>query len=136
MGTKERYQGIQTVFKKANSDSCLFLCLLSIAEDYLKKPVDFIQAYRDAIDNKFINDNFYCYQQENILTMLTGKKWKKEIREKLPSPVPEEMYTVEKWYNRKTGYTHFKRRGFDSLVSSRTVLEGKLQSYYCYVVED
>ena len=79
-----------------------------------------------------IDEQFYCVNQELILEVLTGKKWTKKIMPKLPDKVPDKMYTVEKWYNPRTNFTHFKRRAFDTLKTSVTVKEGKLVEYYTY----
>lgn len=136
MNIKERYNGIQTVFEKAGDYACLFLSLLSIAEEYTGLPVDFIVAYRKCIELGLIEKDFYCNDQEKMLYELTGKKWKKTVVKELPDLVPENMYTVEKWHNDRTGFTHFKRRGFDTLENSATVKEGKIIEYYCYSVEE
>lgn len=136
MNTKERYNGIQTVFEKAGESACLFLSLLSIAEEYTGLPVDFIVAYRKCIDSGLIEKDFFCNDQEKILYEFTGKKWKKTVLKELPNPVPENTYTVEKWHNERTGFTHFKRRTFDTLESSVTVKEGSIVEYYCYSVEE
>lgn len=135
MNAKERYDGIQTVFEKAAESGCLFLSLLSTAEEYTGLPVDFIVAYRKCIDLGLIEKDFFCNDQEKILYELTGAKWKKTVLKELPSSVPENIYTVEKWYNDRTGFTHFRRRGFDTLESSVTVKEGYIKEYYCYSVE-
>lgn len=136
MDVKERYNGIQTVFEKAGESGCLFLSLISIAEEYTGLPVDFIVAYRKCIELGLIEKDFYCLDQSKILETFTGSKWKKTILKELPNPVPESMYTVEKWFNKRTGFTHFKRRGFDTLESSVTVKEGYIKEYYCYSVEE
>jgi hypothetical protein len=136
MTVKERYAGIQSVFYNANKYSCLFLCLLSIAEEASWQAVDLIGVYRHCIKKHWIDDDFTCLNQTAILEYITGKHWRREVRKSLPDPVPDEMYTVEKWYNPRTGFTHFKRRGFDTLYSSNTVKEGKLKEYYCYIMED
>lgn len=136
MNVKERYKGIQTVFEKAGESACLLLSLLSIAEEYTGLPVDFIVAYRKCIELGLIEKDFYCNDQEKMLYELTGKKWKKTVVKELPDLVPENMYTVEKWHNDRTGFTHFKRRGFDTLENSATVKEGKIIEYYCYSVEE
>ena len=136
MNVKERYNGIQTVFEKAGKSSCLFLSLLSIAEEYTGLPVDFIVAYRKCIELGLIEKDFFCNDQEKILYELTGTKWKKTVLKELPDPLPENMYTVEKWHNDRTGFIHFKRRGWDTLDSSVTVKEGKIAEYYCYSVEE
>lgn len=136
MNAKERYEGIQTVFENAGENACLFLSLLSIAEEYTGLPVDFIVAYRKCIDLGFIEKDFFCNDQEKILYTFTGKKWKKTVMKELPNPVPYEMFTIEKWYNPRTDFTHFKRRGWDTLKSSVTVKEGYIKEYYCYEVEE
>lgn len=132
---KNRYDGIQTVMKNAGESACLFLSLLSIAEECTGLPVDFIVAYRRCIELGLIEKDFFCNDQEKILYEFTGEKWNKTIVKELPSPVPKNMYTVEKWFNEKTGFTHFKRRGFDTLESSVTVKEGSIVEYYCYEVQ-
>ena len=136
MDVKERYNGIQTVFEKAGESACLFLSLLSIAEEYRGMPIDFIKAYRKCIELGLIEKDFYCKDQERILSLFAGEKWKKTVLKELPDPVPENTYTVEKWFNERTGFTHFKRRGFDTLESSVTVKEGSIVEYYCYTVKD
>ena len=135
MNVKERYNGVQTVFEKAGDYACLFLSLLSIAEEYTGLPVDFIVAYRKCIELGLIDKDFFCSDQKKILYEFTGKKWRKTVVKKLPDPVPDEMFTVEKWYNPRTDFTHFKRRAFDTLESSVTVKEGHIKEYYCYEVE-
>ena len=136
MNVKERYNGVQTVFEKAGDYACLFLSLLSIAEEYTGLPVDFIVAYRKCIELGLIDKDFYCKNQEKMLYELTGKKWNKTIVKELPDPVPENMFTIEKWYNPRTDFTHFKRRAFDTLESSVTTREGKIVEYYCYEAEE
>lgn len=136
MNVQERYNGIQTAMKNAGESACLFLSLLSIAEEYTGLPVDFIVAYRKCIDLGLIEKDFFCNNQEKILHTFTGEKWNKTIVKELPSSVPEGMFTVEKWFNERTGLTHFRRRGFDTLESSVTVREGYIKEYYCYSVGD
>lgn len=136
MNVQERYNGIQTVMEKAGESACLFLSLLSIAEEYTGLPVDFIVAYRKCLELGLIEKDFFCNNQEKILYEFTGEKWNKTIVKELPDPVPENMFTIEKWYNPRTDFTHFKRRGWDTLESSVTVKEGYIKEYYCYTVED
>lgn len=136
MTTKQRYEGIQTAFLNANKYACLFLSLLSIAEEYSSTQLDFIEAYRRCRSKGLIDDDFYCKDQEAILYDLTGTRWKKQIMKKLPEIVPDLMYTVEKWYNPRTDFTHFKRRGFDTLIGSITVKEGSIKEYYTYTAEE
>lgn len=135
MNVKERYEGIQTVFEKAGESGCLFLSLLSIAEEYTGLPVDFIVAYRKCIELGLIDKDFFCNDQEKILYELTGAKWEKTVVKEL-DPLPENMFPVEKWYNPRTGFTHFRQRSFDTLESSVTVRDGYIKEYYCYSVGD
>ena len=132
MGSKQRYSGLQTLFGVAHDTSCLFLCMLSIAEEQTGHDIDFITAYNVCLKMGAIDEQFYCTNQELILKILTGKEWTKQIIHKLPDKIPDKMYTVEKWYNPRTNFTHFKRRAFDTLKASVTVKEGKLVEYYTY----
>ena len=106
--------------------------MLSIAEEQTGHDIDFITAYNACLKVRAIDEQFYCVNQELILEVLTGKKWTKKIMPKLPDKVPDKMYTVEKWYNPRTNFTHFKRRAFDTLKTSTTVREGILVEYYTY----
>ena len=133
---KERYKGIQTVFKRAGESACLFLSLMSIAEEYTGLDIDFIWAYDTCRDMNLIKKDFYCMDQETILRVFTNRIWKKTVLKSLPERVPDNMYTIQKWYNDRTGFTHFRRRGFDTLESSVTVNEGHIVEYYCYTVEE
>jgi hypothetical protein len=136
MTVKERYDGIQTAFFNANRYACLFLSLLSIAEDVTGNPSDFIGMYKLCLKKHWIDKEFACLDQCAILKYLTGKTWKREVLTFLPLPVPDNMYTVEKWYNPRTKFTHFKRRFVDTITGSITVSEGKIKKYYCYTMED
>lgn len=134
MTTKQRYEKIQSVLAIAGQSACLFLCILSIAEDYKGGDLDLIWSIFVAKREGCLQDDFYVSDQEKLLLLLTGRTWKRSVVTKLPDRIPDNMYTVEKWYNPRTGYTHFKRRGYDTLASSVTVKEGKLKEYYCYEV--
>lgn len=135
MTVKQRYEGIQTVLLEAGNSACLFLCILSIAEQYLNKDIDFIWAYNILKSTGCVTKDFYMLDQEKALFVLTEKTWRKAEYTALPDVVPAKMYTVEKWYCPKTGFTHFKRRAYDTLESSNTVKHGKLIAYYTYIVE-
>lgn len=136
MNVKDRYNGIQTVFKNAGESACLFLSLLSIAEEYTNSSIDFIDAYNKCIRAGLIRDDFYCIDQEKILFTFTGKQWKKTVLKSLPDKVPDNVFTIAKWYNKRTNFTHFRRRGFDTLSNSVTVKEGSIKEYYCYEAQE
>lgn len=142
----EKYIGLQTKMLKSADEikqfgdySCLFLCLCSIAEEYNESHhsryrVDILADYLACRSKGYIGDEFFVKDSPAVLEYLTGQKWKREIVEKLPEPVPDNMYTVERWYNQKTRYTHFRRRWGDTLVDSNTVRNGKLTNYYLFTV--
>lgn len=116
-----------------NRYGCLFLSLLSIAEERTGKKVDLIDAYHDSLKRGWIDGDMWCKDQCAILQHLTGEKWTREVvePEKLPNPVPKDSFTVEK-YVKKNGCTHFRRRYLDTIRNCNTVREGRLTAYYVY----
>ena len=143
---REKYIGLQTKMLKSANDikqfgdySCLFLCLCSIAEEYNESHhsryrVDILADYLACRSKGYIGDEFFVKDSTAVLEYLTGQKWKREIVEKLPEPVSDNVYTVERWYNQKTRYTHFRRQWGDTLVDSNTVRNGELTNYYLFTV--
>ena len=143
---RQKYIGLQTKMLKSADDiklfgdySCLFLCLCSIAEEYNESHhsryrVDILADYLACRSKGYIGDEFFVKDSPAVLEYLTGQKWKREVVEKLPDTVPDNMYTVEQWYNQKTRYTHFRRLWGDTLVDSNTVRNGKLTQYYLFSV--
>lgn len=126
---RQRYKGVQSFLK----DGCYFLCLCSIAEDLTGKNVDIIAAYNTAIENKWVTADAFINNPLAILKWLTKREWKLRIDDVVPTNVQDTEYTVLKYYNSRTKYTHFKRRDVDTLSSSKTVVEGKIVN--CYVFE-
>lgn len=127
---KKRYAGIQSFFQV----SCLFLSLCSIIEQVTEEKVDVLDMYRYCRTQGYLDDadDLTVEGQCRFLGDLTGKKWVREVMKALPKEVPDEMFTVEKWVNVRTGATHFRRRFVDTLKNSVTVKEGSLTDYYCY----
>lgn len=82
----------------------------------------------------WLRDDFLVKNAPAILKHYTNKKWTKKSVSELPH-IGDNDYTVVVYYNSRTGYTHFRRRYFDTLVSSVTVQEGVIQGYYIYTVE-
>lgn len=126
-----RYAGAQTFL----TEGCLFLSLCSIAEQVTNMHIDILSAIQHAKSEGWIDQNNDMTEASQcaLLEFLTGKKWHREELSDLPNPVPDEMYTVEKWCRAKT--THFRRRFVDTLTKSVTVARGKLSGYYGYVYE-
>lgn len=127
---KNRYEGCQSFLM----EGCLFLSLCSIAEDFRNRTVDILDALYYCRQKGYVdkNNNLSVEGQEGLLEYLTDKKWNRLVLQELPVVIPDEMYTIEKWHNTRTGYTHFKRRFMDTLVNSLTVKEGSLTAYYTY----
>jgi hypothetical protein len=118
------------------SYACLFLSLCSIVEEFFEateptKKFDILEAAIKCRENDLIDDEWTCKTVE-ILNLLTGRNWKRQELKALPEQVPDNMYTVEKWYNKRTGFTHFRRRWGDTLNKSVTVNEGNLLCYYAF----
>lgn len=128
-----RYAGFQTYLKVVASDGCLLLSLLSIIEDVNKKVIDFQSFVQTVIKYKWFDANDGTVLDSlSILNHYTHKKWGREIVSKLPSKIGKKEYTIEKWYNPRTKFTHFKRRYVDTLIDSVTVKEGSIIEYYIY----
>lgn len=134
--TKERYTSIQTKLQNCGSDGCLFLSLLSIAEEMTGEEVDLFNSILDATKKGYIQDDFTVLDSPSLLKMLTGKPWTRKIVSSLDGiTIRDQDYTVCKWYNPRTGYYHFRRRGYDTLANSVTVAEGSIVEYYIYTHE-
>lgn len=130
---RERYEGAQSFLEVG----CLFLSLCSIAEQVTQNDVDILGVLQYARKQGYIdeNDDLTVEGQCKLLRDLTGAQWRREVLKDLPILVPDEMYTVEKWVNPRTGKTHFKRRPYDTLKNSLTVKEGARVAYYAYIKE-
>lgn len=134
MSTKERYQGIQTMLTKIGTDGCLFLCLCSIAEEVNGRPIDLIVTVRKAMDNKWVTDDYTVKDSIALLHYLTGKSVSRKIVKTIWD-LEDYEYSICKYHNKRTGFDHFKRRSFDTLNKSVTVLEGELEAYYVYTIK-
>lgn len=126
---RQRYKGVQTFLK----DGCYFLSLCSIAEDVTGKNVDIIEAINYSIAQKWARSDGWIDNPTAILSWLTKSKWALRVDDVVPSVVEDNEWTILKYYNSKTKYTHFKRRDVDTLVSSKTVLDGKIVNCYVFV---
>lgn len=133
---KSRYEGSQNLLWNIKS-ACFFLCLLSIAEEYLNKKIDLIDATRYCLEKGWIDEEFYIKNDCAILSWLVGKKVSKKTVESIErwGILLDNQYSVVKYVNPEgTGY-HFRRRGFDVYENSYTVREGRLLCYYIYTID-
>ena len=144
MTVKDRYSGIQTLFKTANESSCHFLSLLSIAEEEnirLGKSnpnIDLIDAIRISQSKQWMNHDFTVTVQGSLdlLKHYTGKKWTRREVKKLPLKIKPNEYTEVIYKNDSTGFKHYRRRYFDTLENSITVRDGYISAYYIYTCEE
>lgn len=135
MNVKARYSGIQSILLACGKEGCLFLSLLSIAEEVAGKSFDLIDVINNAFELRCISSNFYVKDSLLLLNILTGKNWKRRIVKTLPEVIKENEFTIAKYFNPNTGYFHFRRRGFDSIINSITVRDGIIKEYYIYYYE-
>lgn len=147
MDIRAKYKGIQSKMKDSAKEfsllgdyGCLFLCICSIAEEYNQdfktgKQLDIMSFWLQCRSKGLIGEEFFCKDQTEMLKLATGVEWSKSVVEQLGT-VKDNQYTVEKWFNKETGFTHFKRRWGDTLRSSRTVNEGNIIEYYVYTAKE
>ncbi len=129
---KSRYAGIQTLLDRIGESGCLFLCLLTIIEEVTGYPADVIGIVKESIARGWLQKDFEVKDSLSLLSAFTGKNWKRVEVSKLPDVIRDNEFTIEKWFNPRTRFTHFKRRFVDTLVSSTTVKEGSIAEYYIY----
>lgn len=129
---KSRYIGIQTKLKSIGDYGCLFLCLCSIIEEVNGAPADILSIIQESMAEGWLADDYTCNDSIAILDRFTGRSFARTVTRTKPVEVKDSQFTVEKWFNPRTGYTHFKRRFVDTLASSVTVREGAIKEYYVY----
>lgn len=132
MTMKSRFENIQSFLHCIDTDGCYFLSLLSIAEEYTKSKIDLIDAIWLARGNDLITDDYYVNDAPGLLTALTGHVWVMQKVTELPEVINDDEYTVAVWYNPRTQFKHFRRRYFDTLISSVTVKEGSIAYYHIF----
>lgn len=108
------------------------MTLLSIAEEESKKEIDLINAIHTCMSKGWLRSDFYVLDAIAILRHYTSKEWTRISLSELPKEIKDNEYTEVIWYNKRTTFTHFRRRVFDTLQNSTTVREGKIQGYYLY----
>ena len=123
---KKKWEGVQSVWK----EGCYFFSLLTIADE-LGIEYDLIHFTRFCLNQNLITADGTVKDAEELLYVLTGRRFKRTIVKELPV-MKQNMYSIEKWYNERTGFTHFRRRFVDTIVDSVTVKEGKLMGYYIF----
>ena len=123
---KKKWEGGQSVWK----EGCYFFSLLTTADE-LGIKYDLIHFTRFCLNQNLITADGTVRDAEELLYALTGRRFKRTIVKEIPL-MKQNMYSIEKWYNERTGYTHFRRRFVDTVKDSVTVKEGKLMCYYIF----
>lgn len=131
MTVEERYKGIQDDMLQLHKGGCLFLCILSIAEQVRGSYVDLIECIRVFQAKGWLAKDFTCNDSLAMLHALTGYNWSR-TKLKTLGKVKDNEYTIAHYKNDRTGYEHFTRRSHDTLYNSVTVKEGKIIEYYIY----
>ena len=132
---KSRYNGIQTKLKEIYNGGCLFLSLCTIIEEVNNTEADLIGIIQESWSKGWLKSDYTVTDSIALLNNFTMKKFKRDVVKELPKVINDNEFTIEKWYNDKTKYTHFKRRFTDTLINSNTVKNGKILEYYVYSYE-
>ncbi len=129
---KSRYNGIQSKMKCIYDGGCLFFCLCTIIEEVNNMPCDICGLIQESMARGWLAEDFTVKDSLSILNCATGKNFRRFETKSIPSVIADNQFTIEKWYNPRTKFTHFKRRFVDTLISSVTVKEGSIIEYYIY----
>lgn len=140
--SRSKYENIQSDLCKFIPEACLFLSLLSVAEDAiadfrLGRSFDMVDVYRKALDEGWLGrtDNM-MHNQCALLEYCTGRTWRRDIIPvaRFDGEVLPNQYTIGKWVS--GGATHFRRRGYDVYANSATVRNGRQESVYVYTMSE
>lgn len=129
---KLRYAGIQSKLEGIDEGGCLFLCLCTIIEEVTGLPCDIIGILQESMAKGWVKKDYTVADSLALLNEYTGKKFRRVEVATLPAEIKDNEFSIEKWFNPRTGFTHFKRRFVDTLASSVTVKEGFIKEYYIY----
>ena len=129
---KSRYEGIQNKLWGIR-EGCFFLSLCSIAEEYLQKKIDLIDAVNMAFERNLVSDDYWIKDDCKLLELLTGTKVKKR-QSQVCGILDDNEYSIAKWLNKQGTANHFRRRYFDVYINSKTVKDGSLVCYYIYTI--
>lgn len=129
---KSRYEGIQNKLWDIR-EGCFFLSLCSIAEEYLQRKIDLIDAVNMAFEKNLVSSDYWVKNDCKLLEILTGKKVSKRQSQKC-GILEDNEYSIAKWLNKAGTANHFRRRYFDVYTDSKTVKDGSLVCYYIYTI--
>ena len=106
--------------------------MCTIIEEVTGLPCDIIGILQESLSKGWVQKDYTVADSLALLNQYTGKKFRRVEVSTLPSEIKDNEFSIEKWFNPRTGYTHFKRRFVDTLTSSVTVKEGFIKEYYIY----
>lgn len=137
--SRTKYEGLQNKLMQIAPESCFFLTLLSIADDYnadfkTGRAFDLTDALNTALKEGWLGakDNL-MYNDVALLEALTGAHVEKQVMDAAAfsgRTVQANEYTAVKW--RRGRSTHFRRRGYDVYAGSQTVAKGGIEAVYLY----
>lgn len=119
-------KGIQTKLNHIGDYGCYFLCLLHKAGF---KEDNIVEIYDYCLKNNWIDEDCTILRPDDIALYLFRTNLHCTITEQKPRNC---VFYIECWYNKRTGYRHFKLPDWDSLENSVTVKEGYIESYRAY----
>lgn len=116
-------RGVQDLISNMGNFGCYFLSLCKIAEEETGQSIDVINVAYKALENRWIDEEFFIMNPTEILRFLTGKKWIVVVSKEMKTA----DYTIVKYVN--GSYSHFRLENWDSLKESKSVKCGKVDSY-------
>jgi hypothetical protein len=115
-------QGVQHMLENAGKYACYYLCLCQLANKGYNS--DTVEA---LMDKGLLQKDFTVMNAGEIFSYLTGDKWEHTKEGPDYQPKGGEFVIYEYFYD-KSGYNHFRLKGWDSLENSQTVKLGKIRS--------
>ena len=106
------WYGVQDFIKSMGEEGCLFLSLIQAAEKETGKEFDIVKEALYCLKCGWIREDFYCNDSEKILSYLL----KRHVLRSIYTPEKWDVQgengkwgiIIEKWFNWKTGFTHFR----------------------------
>lgn len=117
-------QGIQKEYEMIGKYGCGFLCVL---QRFHVSELEIIAKYRECLERELIDEECYIKDWVKLLEYLSPVPAKFRV-EKSYTLEPCDFY-IEYWYNKNTKLHHFTLKDWDPLGLSKTVWEGKIESY-------
>lgn len=124
--------GIQKICKKLGESGCYLLSLIEGCSRITKKEYDPILGYQYFLERGWIDEDCFVKSPESIVKYYLNKN---VFVIKSNVIMKEAIITIAKYYNKRTGLSHFvlctdRGKGiWDPLGNSKTVAEGSIYDY-------